>query len=152
MASSAQGHEHASRLLRVGGLAVDLAVERHDRVTADHDVGAGGTRLEPHGARLAQRVLAHDLLGIAAIELEDVCRLNPERDPEALENRAPLRRLRREYERARCYGSSPKNSSTSRAADSGESEPWTRFWPVSSAKSPLIEPVAASSGLVAPIT
>ena len=33
-----------------------------------------------------------------------------------------------------------------------ESEPWTMFWPTSSAKSPRIEPVAASSGLVAPIT
>ena len=45
-----------------------------------------------------------------------------------------------------------KKIATSRAADSGESEPWTRFWPTSSAKSPRIEPVAASSGFVAPIT
>ena len=34
----------------------------------------------------------------------------------------------------------------------GESEPWTMFWPISIAKSPRIEPGAASSGLVAPIT
>ena len=36
--------------------------------------------------------------------------------------------------------------------DSGESEPWTMFVPTSIAKSPRIEPVVASSGLVAPIT
>ena len=36
--------------------------------------------------------------------------------------------------------------------DSGESEPWTMFVPTAIAKSPRIEPVVASSGLVAPIT
>ena len=38
------------------------------------------------------------------------------------------------------------------AAASDESEPWTMLAPTSIARSPLIEPGAASSGLVAPIT
>ena len=40
----------------------------------------------------------------------------------------------------------------SRAADSSESEPWTMLVPTAIAKSPRIEPVLASSGLVAPIS
>ena len=40
----------------------------------------------------------------------------------------------------------------SRAADSGESEPWTMFVPISTAKSPRIVPGVASSGFVAPMS
>ena len=40
----------------------------------------------------------------------------------------------------------------SRSADSSESEPWTMLKVTSSAKSPRIEPGAASTGLVAPIS
>ena len=40
---------------------------------------------------------------------------------------------------------------SSRAALSGVSEAWTRFWPVSSAKSPRMLPGAASCGRVAPL-
>ncbi len=47
---------------------------------------------------------------------------------------------------------SGKNSAISRSADSGPSEPCTRFSPVSSARSPRIVPGAASRGFVAPIT
>src|SRR5207248_9415310 len=46
---------------------------------------------------------------------------------------------------------SGKNSAISRAADSGESEPWTRFWPISSAWSPRIEPGVAATGSVTPM-
>ena len=71
-----------------------------------------------------------------------------ELDPQQLEDRSPLGRARGQDQR-HALG---KNSATSRAADSGESEPWTMFWPTSIAKSPRIEPGAASIGLVAPIT
>ena len=40
----------------------------------------------------------------------------------------------------------------SRSADSSESEPWTMLKVTSRAKSPRIEPGAASTGLVAPIS
>ena len=44
-----------------------------------------------------------------------------------------------------------KKSAISRAADSGESEPWIRFSVVLMARSPRMVPGAASAGLVAPI-
>ena len=40
----------------------------------------------------------------------------------------------------------------SRSADSSESDPWTMLKVTSSAKSPRIDPGAASTGLVAPIS
>ena len=52
--------------------------------------------------------------------------------------------------RAQRYTRSGKKSSISRAADSGESEPCTRFSWTSSAKSPRIVPGAAATGSVAP--
>ena len=47
--------------------------------------------------------------------------------------------------------SSGNQSAISRSADSSESEPWTRLKVTSRARSPRIEPGAASSGSVAPI-
>ena len=43
------------------------------------------------------------------------------------------------------------HSASSRSAVSGESEPWTRLWPVSSARSPRMLPGAACAGRVAPL-
>src|SRR5215213_7806565 len=119
---------------------------------ADHLVGAPGEAGEeaPGGLlvpRLAEDVAAERDIGVRA-EHERVAggRGDLERDPGLLEDRPPLRRRAREDQ------TSGKNSFASRSADSGESEPWTMFWPTSTAKSPRIEPVEASSGFVAPIT
>jgi hypothetical protein len=65
---------------------------------------------------------------IAGRELLDLGRLRDEVDPELLEDCPPLRRGGRER-----YPWSGKNSAASRSADSFESEPWTMFWPTSSA-------------------
>ena len=46
---------------------------------------------------------------------------------------------------------SGKKRAISRSADSGASEPWIRFSPISMARSPRMVPGAASTGLVAPI-
>ena len=52
----------------------------------------------------------------------------------------------------RSVASSGNQIPISRSADSSESEPWTMLKVTSSAKSPRIEPGAASIGLVAPIS
>src|SRR5262249_8666115 len=49
------------------------------------------------------------------------------------------------------YGSLPNQSATSRAADSGESEPCTRLSGIESARSPRIVPGGESAGFVEPI-
>ena len=99
----------------------------------------GGLR---DGRRLAVRVLDRDLVRRPLLELVDPIRHDDlERDAELLEDRPPLRRARGENEAAGHADhraaprpqSSGKNSPTSRAADSGASEPWTMFWPTSSA-------------------
>src|SRR5437016_934398 len=99
--------------------------------------------LRLHRECLAPRVLQRHVGRIAVGELRDVDRPHLELDPDLLEDRRPLRRARGEDQR------SPKNRATSRAADSFESEPWTMFWPTSRAKSPRMDPGAASSGSVA---
>lgn len=96
-------------------------------------------------------------LGVALDRLLDVLRARIEGDAELLQDRPPLRRARREYQAqtalpAQASPSSGKKISISRAAELGESEPWTRLNVISVAKSPRIEPGAASSGFVAPIT
>src|ERR671914_331041 len=98
------------------------------------------------GARLSHGVLPHEPARIAPRELLHVRRLRPEGDPELLEDRPSLGRARRKYQ------SAGKNSPISRAADSAESEPWTRLVWTSRPKSPRMEPGDASSGFVAPIT
>src|SRR6185312_14315028 len=109
----------------------------------------------PRRACLAQRVLDRDRGGVGPLlELLRIARPDREGDPQAPEQGPALRRGGGQYEwrGAAQAWMSPKKSATSRAADSGESEPCTMFAPTSTAKSPLMEPGAASSGLVAPIT
>ena len=57
----------------------------------------------------------------------------------------------RSDKRAQTSPASPNQSSTSRCADSGESEPCTRLSGIASARSPRIVPGAAVAGFVAPI-
>ena len=101
------------------------------------------------GERLATRVLDGDLDGVARLQLLGVADDDVKGDAELLQDRPPLGRAGCQDQAAQRFG---KKIAASRAADSFESEPWTMFWPTSSAKSPRIEPVAASSGFVAPIT
>jgi hypothetical protein len=103
-----------------------------------------------HRQRLASSILDRNRRRIANHHLLDVRHDNLEPHPELLQDRPPLGRARSEDERAQA--SSGKKRPASRAADSFESEPWMRFCPTSTAKSPRIEPGAASSGFVAPIT
>ncbi len=128
-------------------LAADLAVEHDDRVDAEDDLALAAAAGRQ---RLAPRVLQRDRRRLARLA-------PPRRRRAAASNATPscsriARRCGGAARRGPALSSSGKNSATSRAADSFESEPWTMFWPTSSAKSPRIEPVAASSGLVAPIT
>ena len=110
-------------------------------------VSAPSTSVARHRQRLAARVLLGDGDRVAVRLLLDV-------------RRRGRRRRRRAARGSRAAGgdadasaqSSGKNRPASRTPDSGESEPWTMFWPTAIAKSPRIEPVVASSGLVAPIT
>ncbi len=81
--------------------------------------------------RLPVGVLERDLPWRARLQLLDLGDHHRERDPELLEDRPPLRGARREQQlRAACLQArSGKNSATSRAADSGASDPCTMFWP-----------------------
>src|SRR4051794_28357574 len=138
--ASRQAREVCARLAGVGRLAEDVAVDGHERVRPQRQRAR-------HRQRLAARVLLGDGDRTAVGLLLDARDADVERDADLLEDRAPLRRRRRERQ-----PSSGKNSPASRIPDSGESEPWTMFVPTAIAKSPRIEPVVASSGLVAPIT
>src|ERR1700722_20043417 len=157
-------------------LTVDTGTQSHQRVDAkDCLLRPSGCMSR---ARLQQRVLDRHLLRLALLNLLYVARTYRERHAQALKDHPTLWRGRGEHEpiepaheplthilaavkilvaataaaRASAKAeSSGKNNAASRAADSAESEPWTMFWPISMAKSPRIEPGAASSGLVAPI-
>ena len=140
MRAAGQPLEHLPRFCLGCGLSENLAVHV--------DLGvAGQQRIAFNGSRLAPGVFDNDLARVAVRQLLDVGWADVEGNPQLLEDRAPLRRGRGEYQPR-----SGKNSAASRAADSFESEPWTMFCVVSRPKSPRIEPGAASSGLVAPIT
>ena len=110
---------------------------------------APSRRAAQAGRRLAASVLDHDLLRHPVRELLDIGDHDLERDPE----RARISRRRGEADARISVEVEVRNQSAiSRSADSSESEPWTRLKVTSTAKSPRIEPAAASSGLVAPIT
>src|SRR6202000_2390443 len=91
---------------------------------------------------------------LALLELLRVGDPDREGHVEALEQRPALGRARGEHQRQGRLGGcrrAAKNSAASRAADSGESEPWTMFAPISIAKSPRIEPGVDATGSVAPL-
>src|SRR3954462_5951311 len=138
-----EAREEAPGSLLVPRLAEDVAVERDVGVRAEHERVARGL-----GDRecLAARVLLGHPGRVAARLLLHPRDAHLEGDPGLLEDRPPLRRPAREDQ------TSGKNSFASRSADSGEWGPGAMFWPTSTAKSPRMEPGAASSGLVAPIT
>ena len=132
MAAPGERAQHRPRLRFVGGLAVQPGAEADERVDAE-DERAGHSR--GHRGGLAERVLERDLVRRAVLQLLDVGHLDLELDADLLEDRPPLRRAGGEHhaahadrqEQARAQPRSGKNSATSRAADSGESEPWTMF-------------------------
>ncbi len=99
--------------------------------------------------RLAQRVVAGDLAAAPGLELLDV-HVDPANGTPIASRIA--RRCGEHFERRAQISSSGNQMPISRVADSVESEPWTMFWPTATAKSPRIEPVLASSGLVAPMS
>ncbi len=128
MGGAAERTQRRAGVVLVGGLAVDDPVERHHRVHPQNRLAgglAGARRLD--GAGLAQGVGDRDLQRIALLDLGDAGHTDREGDPKALQDRLALRRSGREDQRSRAQASSPKNSAASRAADSGESEPWTMF-------------------------
>ena len=88
--------QHRPGTIAVGRLAVDAAAQVNRRVDAERDRPA-----TVHGARLALGVVAHerDRFGVGRVVLHVVRRHVPERDPQLLQDRAPLRRGRGEDER-----------------------------------------------------
>jgi hypothetical protein len=85
-----QRPQRGPRVLLVAGLAVDLAVQRDERVDPQDGVALDGQRLAP-------RVLERDVLGVAGFELGRVGRPDLVVDPELAEDRRALRRPRRQY-------------------------------------------------------
>ena len=87
--------EHGARVVAVGSLAVEPAVEMDGRVDAERR-RAGGV----HRSRLALGVAAHerDRVGVGWVVLHVRRAHHRERDPQLLENRAALWRGRGEDE------------------------------------------------------
>jgi len=95
---------------------------------------------------LASGVLTNLELRLPTRNLANPRHHNLELNIQLPKNLAPLRR-------SGCEDYSSGNQiPISRSADSSESEPWTILKVTSNAKSPRIEPGAASTGLVAPIS
>ena len=109
---------------RVRRLAVDPAAERDDRVDAEHDRVGRAARRRPTPCDRRSRSRPRPAAPARAPRRRPAATSNV--TPRRAQDRAPLRRARGE-DQAR----SGKNSATSRAADCGESEPWTMFWPTS---------------------
>ena len=133
---------NAARLGLVGRLAEDVAVERDVGVGAEHQLAR-----RRDGQRLAPRVLLGDPRGSPRVSSSTPETRTSNGMPDLLEDRPPLRRAPKRAIRGRGRTASPRARRTP-----AESEPWTMFWPTATAKSPRIEPVVASSGLVAPMT
>ena len=90
MCATRQGLEHGFGLGRVPGLAEQLAVEEHLGVDAEHGPLAAVDRASLAGGALERR---------GAGRLVEVGRDDVERDAELFEDRAPLRRRRRQDQR-----------------------------------------------------
>ena len=105
MRSAGEGLEHPLGVGRVGGLAEDRASERNGGVDGDDKPLA---RLPGHRARLAERVLAHEVgsVGARQVVLLVVRRDDVERQSELLEDRATLwaRGGEEERRRGRAHG------------------------------------------------
>jgi hypothetical protein len=110
------------------GLFLCLRLPEHAAVEEHLGVGAED-QIALDRPRLPQRVLDDDLARVAFGDLVDVGRLDPEVDPELLQDPLPLWRAGSEDEHYR----SGKKSFDSRSADSFESEPCTMFCPTSRA-------------------
>src|SRR4051812_36436585 len=148
---SGEQSQHARSLGGVRRLAEHLPVDHDERVDAQHRLPWAGL----DRARLSAAVLLGELVRRHRQRQLLVRRLlHAERESELREDRAALRRARRQDERHSAAGrSSPgaKYSGNSRAALSDESDPCTMFSLSTSAKSPRMVPGAESSGFVAPI-
>src|SRR6185312_3660814 len=143
-----------ARFALIRRLAQDAAVDDDDRVDSQHPIALDRRRLPP-GMGDGDVLGRAGQLGLVVPGRDDV-----ELDPEHRQDRAPLGRARRQPQRLSARqplgdhpvsSESAKKMTSSRAAEPGESEPWTTLRPRSSAKSPRIVPGAESSGLVAPI-
>ena len=76
----AQRQKRLARVLLVGGLAVDRALQLDDRVDAEHVLSL---LVEHRGARLAQRILQRDLRAWALFPLLHVGRVRLEAHSQA---------------------------------------------------------------------
>ena len=85
--------EHAYGVVAIGGLPVDAPVEENRRIDAERDPSIRVNR-----ARLPLRMSANELdrVGVWRVVLDVVGREDLERDAQLLEDRASLRRRRRE--------------------------------------------------------
>ena len=129
------------------GLAEQRAVEQDHRVAAEHEARPSAAR-----ARLAARVLDDHLARDRRPRSSSTPGADLEGDARAARGSPAAAASGGEDsgERSSELGEEERRSRARRTRR--ESEPCTRLVPISIAKSPRIEPGAASSGLVAPIT
>jgi len=114
MIPAGQAAQHRGRLISVGGLAEQLAVQQDLGVDAENDPPGPVDRARLAGCA-CERVADGALVERRGDDLE--------RNPELRQDRPALRRRRREDERRGYASPSGNQSPISRAADSGESEP-----------------------------
>ncbi len=95
MRASRELLEHPLGRTGIGGLGVDPTVEHDRRVDAEHETVARFVRNRP---RLAERVIADELrrIGVRRIVLLILRGNRVERDLQLFQDRAPLRRRRRQ--------------------------------------------------------
>src|SRR3954454_4173094 len=144
MRSPTEPVEEALRMGLAGGLAQEMSIEGD--VSVDSEDGSPLPRLVGDGLCLQAGVFQDERFRRRpASQFLDLRRGNLELNASRGEQLPPPRRRGGQDQ-------APNQVSISRSADSSESEPWTRLYVTSVARSPRIEPGAASSGLVAPIT
>ena len=152
--SAGEPLQEAARLLAVGAACRAgrrRAARPCPRPARGRSASPGGRCARPCGSAFSSTTSS----GSPGGQLVDVGGRGPRTGCRAAPGSPALRRARSEHQPGHCRRATAElreEEPISRAADSAESEPCTRLNVTSVAKSPRIEPGAASSGLVAPIT
>ncbi len=148
MGPPGEGQQPLPRLSLIARLPQRPSLQEHIGIHPQRDVPLPRAGEHQPGVGLPPRVLHHKLLGGDAVS--HLVHVGHDRfvgNPQRAQHLPSAGRRRGEDQTP-----SGNQISISRAADSSESEPWTMLKVTSSAKSPRIEPMAASTGFVDPIT
>ena len=133
--AAAQRGQHLRRMGRVARACRRSSRPSATIVSTPSTGGPSGPRRRRPRPPCDRRSRARPRRGGPLLELLAPRARGPRRHPDLVQDarRCGEREARISLAAGRSGGSSGKNSPTSRAADSGASEPWTMFWPTASA-------------------